>query len=96
MEPKLYGPSEVKIVTSLDKEAFTHEPLQSQLSQVPTGVLNKVVRRAWATIQAPGMPRVVQDTEEAMTSFNPVGPSQSVSISSFSEAELRLRVFQRR
>ncbi|XP_018545710.1 tRNA (guanine(37)-N1)-methyltransferase [Lates calcarifer] len=89
MEPKLYRPPpEVRGMTSLDKEAFT-QTITVPALRVPTGVLNKVVKSLRkATIQRPGMPRVVQDTEES-TDFRLVllDPHRVSSISSFSEAE---------
>ncbi|XP_059209797.1 tRNA (guanine(37)-N1)-methyltransferase isoform X2 [Centropristis striata] len=89
MEHKLYQPPpEVRGMTSLDKEAFTQTVTVPAL-RVPTGVLNKVVKSLKkATIQRPGVPRVVQDKEES-SDFRLVllDPNRVTSSSSFSEAE---------
>ncbi|KAM8916358.1 tRNA (guanine(37)-N(1))-methyltransferase [Spinachia spinachia] len=89
MEAKLYRPPpEVRGMTSLDKEAFT-QTISVPALRVPTGVLNKVVKSLRkATIQRPGVPRVVQDTEES-SDFRLVllNPRTISSPSSFSEAE---------
>ncbi|KAF1374852.1 hypothetical protein PFLUV_G00233370 [Perca fluviatilis] len=89
MEPKLYRPPpEVRGMTSLDKEAFT-QTITVPALRVPTGVLNKVVKSLRkATIQRPGVPRVVQDKEES-SDFRLVllDPHRGSSPSFFSEAE---------
>uniref|UniRef100_A0AAQ4Q3N6 tRNA (guanine(37)-N1)-methyltransferase n=1 Tax=Gasterosteus aculeatus aculeatus TaxID=481459 RepID=A0AAQ4Q3N6_GASAC len=89
MEAKLYRPPpEVRGMTSLDKEAFT-QTISVPALRVPTGVLNKVVKSLRkATIQRPGVPRVVQDKEES-SDFRLVllDPHRVSSLSSFSEAE---------
>uniref|UniRef100_A0A3Q0TAV2 tRNA (guanine(37)-N1)-methyltransferase n=1 Tax=Amphilophus citrinellus TaxID=61819 RepID=A0A3Q0TAV2_AMPCI len=89
MEPKLYRPPpEVRGMTSLDKEAFT-QTITVPALRVPTGVLNKVVKSLRkATIQRPGVPRVVQDKEQS-NDFRLVllDPRRVSSPSSFSEAE---------
>ncbi|XP_034714712.1 tRNA (guanine(37)-N1)-methyltransferase [Etheostoma cragini] len=89
MEPKLYRPPpEVRGMTSLDKEAFT-QTITVPALRVPTGVLNKVVKSLRkATIQRPGVPRVVQDKEES-SDFRLVllDPHRVSSPSFFSEAE---------
>lgn len=75
-------------MTSLDKEAFT-QTISVPALRVPTGVLNKVVKSLRkATIQRPGVPRVVQDKEES-SDFRLVllDPHRVSSLSSFSEAE---------
>ncbi|MED6279677.1 tRNA (guanine(37)-N1)-methyltransferase [Characodon lateralis] len=89
MEPKLYRPPpEVRGMTSLDKDAFT-QTITVPALQVPTGVLNKVVKSLKkSTIQRPGVHRVVQDKEES-SSFRLVllDPHRVSSAGSFSEAE---------
>ncbi|XP_039992718.1 tRNA (guanine(37)-N1)-methyltransferase [Xiphias gladius] len=89
MEPKLYRPPpEVRGMTSLDKEAFT-QTIRVPALRVPTGVLNKVIKSLRkSTIQRPGMPRVVQDTEESGDFRLVLLDPYRVSLkSSFSEAE---------
>ncbi|KAM4724310.1 tRNA (guanine(37)-N(1))-methyltransferase isoform 2-T2 [Anableps anableps] len=89
MEPKLYRPPpEVRGMTSLDKDAFT-QTIRVPALQVPTGVLNKVMKSLKkSTIQRPGVHRVVQDKEES-SGFRLVllDPHRVSSASSFSEAE---------
>ncbi|XP_034531669.1 tRNA (guanine(37)-N1)-methyltransferase [Notolabrus celidotus] len=89
MDHKLYRPPpEVRGMTSLDKEAFSQTVTVPAL-RVPTGVLNKVVKSLKkATIQRPGVPRVVQDKEES-SDFRLVllDPHRMTSSGSFSEAE---------
>ena len=75
-------------MTSLDKEAFT-QTITVPALRVPTGVLNKVIKSLKkSTIQRPGVPRVVKDTEES-GDFRLVllDPHRMASKSSFSEAE---------
>ncbi|KAM3594795.1 uncharacterized protein V6R79_014372 [Siganus canaliculatus] len=89
MEPKLYRlPPEVRGMTSLDKEAFT-QTITVPALRVPTAVLNKVVKSLRkATIQRPGLARVVQDKEERSDSrLVLLDPHRVSSPSSFSEAE---------
>ncbi|KAL3049211.1 hypothetical protein OYC64_008644 [Pagothenia borchgrevinki] len=89
METKLYKPpQEVRGMTSLNKEAFT-QTITVPALRVPNGVLNKVVKSLKkATIQRPGVPRVVQD-EEGSSDFRLVllDPHRISSPSSFSEGE---------
>lgn len=89
MDPKLYRPPpEVRGMTSLDKDAFT-QTITVPALQVPTGVLNKVIKSLKkSTIQRPGVHRVVQDKEES-SGFRLVllDPHRVLSASSFSEAE---------
>ncbi|XP_029349199.1 tRNA (guanine(37)-N(1))-methyltransferase [Echeneis naucrates] len=89
MEPKLYqAPPEVRGMTSLDKGAFT-QTIAVPALRVPTRVLNKVMKSLKkSTIQRPGVPKVVQDTEES-SDFRLVllDPHRVSSTSSFSEAE---------
>ncbi|XP_007561231.1 tRNA (guanine(37)-N(1))-methyltransferase [Poecilia formosa] len=89
MEPKLYRPPpEVRGMTSLDKDAFTRTVTVPAL-QVPTGVLNKVVKSLKkSTLHCPGVHRVVPGSEEG-SSFRLVllDPHRVSSASSFSEAE---------
>lgn len=89
MDPKLYRPPpEVRGMTCLDKDAFTQNITVPAL-QVPTGVLNKVIKSLKkSTIQRPGVHRVVQDKEES-SGFRLVllDPHRVLSASSFSEAE---------
>lgn len=89
MEPKLYRPPpEVRGMTSLDKDAFT-QTITVPALQVPTGVLNKVVKcLKKSTLQCPGVHRVVPGSEES-SSFRLVllDPQRVSSASSFSEAE---------
>lgn len=75
-------------MTSLDKDAFT-QTITVPALRVPTGVLNKVVKSLRkATIQRPGIPRVVMDKEES-SDFRLVllDPHRMTSPGSFSEAE---------
>ncbi|KAF7201790.1 tRNA (guanine(37)-N(1))-methyltransferase [Nothobranchius furzeri] len=96
LEPKLYcPPSGVRGMTSLDKDAFT-QTITVPALQVPTGVLNKVVKSLKkSTIQRPGVPKIVQD-KEGNADFRLVllDPHRVSSISSLSEAEAEaLRAF---
>ncbi|XP_028251524.1 tRNA (guanine(37)-N(1))-methyltransferase [Parambassis ranga] len=96
MEPKLYRtPPEVRGMTSLDKEAFA-QTITVPALQVPTVVLNKVVKSLKkSTIQRPGVPRVVQDKEESSDlRLVLLDPHRVSSFSSFNEAETEaLRAF---
>ncbi|XP_034431311.1 tRNA (guanine(37)-N1)-methyltransferase [Hippoglossus hippoglossus] len=97
MEPKLYRPpAGVRGMTSLDKEAFT-QTITVPALRVPTRVLNKVIKSLKkSTIQRPGMPRVVQDTDDG-GDFRLIllDPHRISSTSSFSEAEAEaLRSFE--
>ncbi|XP_015229732.1 PREDICTED: tRNA (guanine(37)-N1)-methyltransferase [Cyprinodon variegatus] len=89
MELKLYRPPPgVRGMTSLDKDAFT-QTITVPAVQVPTGVLNKVIKSLKkSTIQRPGVHRVVQEKEEN-SGFRLVllDPNKVSSASSFSEAE---------
>ncbi|XP_069008356.1 tRNA (guanine(37)-N1)-methyltransferase [Embiotoca jacksoni] len=88
-EPKLYRPpAEVRGMTSLDKDAFT-QTITVPALRVPTGVLNKIVKSLKkSTIQRPGVPRVVQETEESSDSrLLLLDPNRVATPSSFSEAE---------
>ncbi|XP_061599048.1 tRNA (guanine(37)-N1)-methyltransferase [Cololabis saira] len=89
MESKLYRlPTEVRGMTSLDKDAFTQDITVPAL-RVPTGVLNKVVKcLRKSTIQRPGLPRVVQDKDEnSGCRLVLLDPRRVTSASSFSEDE---------
>lgn len=89
MEPKLYQPpSAVRGMTTLDKETFTRTITVPAL-RVPTKVLNKVIKSLKkATIQRPGVQRVLADTEDSVA-FRLVllDPHRISSKSSFSESE---------
>ncbi|KAG7238497.1 hypothetical protein INR49_030770 [Caranx melampygus] len=89
MEPKLYQPPpEVRGMTTLDKDAFK-QTITVPALRVPTRVLNKVIKSLKkSTIQRPGVPRVVQDTEQN-SDFRLVllDPHRVSSKSSFSETE---------
>ncbi|KAK5857415.1 hypothetical protein PBY51_010663 [Eleginops maclovinus] len=89
METKLYRPpQEVRGMTSLNKDAFT-QTINVPALRVPIGVLNKVVKSLKkATLQRPGVPRVVQD-EEGSSDFRLVllDPHRVSSPSSFNEDE---------
>ncbi|XP_060938695.1 tRNA (guanine(37)-N1)-methyltransferase [Limanda limanda] len=97
MEPKLYrSPAGVRGMTSLDKEAFA-QTITVPALRVPIRVLNKVIKSLKkSTIQRPGMPRVVPDTEDG-GAFRLIllDPNRISSASSFSEAEAEaLRSFE--
>ncbi|XP_077476675.1 tRNA (guanine(37)-N(1))-methyltransferase [Stigmatopora argus] len=89
MEAKLYqAPPQVRGMTSLDKEAFA-QTITVPALRVPTRFLNKVMKSLKkATIQRPGLPRVVQDKEES-PDFRLVllDPHRVSSGASFSEDE---------
>lgn len=75
-------------MTTLDKDAFK-QTIAVPALRVPTGVLNKVIKSLKkSTIQRPGVPRVVQDTEQS-SDFRLVllDPHRVSSKSSFSESE---------
>uniref|UniRef100_A0A8C5DVC9 tRNA (guanine(37)-N1)-methyltransferase n=1 Tax=Gouania willdenowi TaxID=441366 RepID=A0A8C5DVC9_GOUWI len=89
MEPKLYRPpAEVRGMSSLDRDAFT-QTISVPAVRVPVRVLNKVVKSLKkSSIQRPGVPRVVQDTEEnADYRLVLLDPHRVTSPTSFSEAE---------
>lgn len=76
-------------MTSLDRDAFT-QTITVPAVRVHKGVLNKVVKSLKkATIQRPGVPRVVQEEKEESDDFRLVllDPHRVTSSGSFSEAE---------
>lgn len=75
-------------MTSLDKDVFT-QTISVPALRVPTGVLNKVVKSLRkATIQRPGVPRVVQEKEESSDCrLVLLDPHRMTSPGSFSESE---------
>lgn len=89
MEHKLYRPPpEVRGMTSLDKDAFT-QTITVPALRVPTVVINKVMKSLKkATIQRPGVSRVVQD-KEGNSDFRLIllDPNRMASSSCFSDAE---------
>ncbi|RVE57257.1 hypothetical protein OJAV_G00214330 [Oryzias javanicus] len=89
MEHKLYRPPpEVRGMTSLDKDAFT-QTITVPALRVPTGVIHKIMKSLKkATIQRPGVPRVVQD-KEGNCEFRLIllDPNRMSLSSSFSDTE---------
>lgn len=89
MEPKLYqSPVEVRGMTSLNKDAFTHTITVPAL-RVPIGVLHKVLKSLKrSAFKRPNVPRVVQD-KDGSDGFRLLllDPHIVSSASSFSEAE---------
>ncbi|XP_077586936.1 tRNA (guanine(37)-N(1))-methyltransferase isoform X2 [Stigmatopora nigra] len=89
MDAKLYkAPPQVRGMTSLDKDAFA-QTITVPALRVPTRFLNKVMKSLKnATIQRPGVPRVVQDKEES-SDFRLVllDPHRVTSGASFREDE---------